>query len=111
MLTAKCIEGASANLQVNYFCRATSATWFCCRRADQHPAVGSSRESSVKVTNYAPRHRADTTLHPDHHTVAEESQRAHAALAGTGQVDHAYLQLTHNINMATALIYRRSWQC
>lgn len=110
MLTAKCNEGASANLQINYFCRATSGN------LSLSPSVisttlqwASSRQLSVKVTNYGLHATGPITLTIPTVTpwIKSLSGRTLASLA-PGKSTTLYLQLTHNINLETGKSYSSS---
>ncbi len=110
MLTAKCSEGASANLQVNYFCRATSGNLSLSPSSISTTLLwAGSRELSVKVTNYGLRATGPITLSIPTITpwLKSLSGRTLPSLA-PGKSTTLYLQLTHNINMATGNTYSTS---
>lgn len=110
MLTAKCNEGASANLQINYFCRATSGNLSLSPSSISTTLQwANSRQLSVKVTNYGLRATGPITLSIPTITpwLKSLSGRTLASLA-PGKSTTLYLQLTHNINMEVGKSYSSS---
>lgn len=110
MLTAKCSEGASANLQINYFCRATAGNLSLSPSSLSTTLQwGNSRQLSVKVTNYGLKATGPITLSIPTITpwLKSLSGRMLPSLA-PGKSTTLYLQLTHNVNMAAGTTYSSS---
>ncbi len=109
-LTAKCSEGASDLLTINYFCRATSGNLSLSPSSLTTTLLwGSSRQVSVKVTNYGLRATGPITLHIPALSpwLKSLSGRTLPSLA-PGKSTTLYLMLTHNVNMAAGNVYASS---
>lgn len=110
MITAKCRQGVSASLQINYFCRATTGNLSLSPQTISTTLLEeTSRQVSVKLTNYGMRATGQIALSiPAASTwLRSLSGRTLKSLA-PGESTVLYLQLTHNSRLVPNHSYASS---
>ena len=110
MLTAKCRQGVTASLQINYFCRATTGNLSLLPQTISTTLLEeSSRIVSVKVTNYGLHATGPITLSIPAATtwLKSLSGRTLKSLA-PGETTTLHLQMTHNSRLVPNHSYASS---
>lgn len=110
MITAKCSQGVSANVQINYFCHATTGNISLSPQSISTTLLEDSyRQLSVKVTNYGLRATGPISVSIPSATswLKSLSGRTLKSLA-PGQSTTLYLQLTHNKSLVSNHSYASS---
>ena len=110
MLTAKCQQGASASLNIKYFCRATTGNLSLSPQSISTTLLeGSSRQLSVKVTNYGLRSTGKISLSiPAASSWLKSLSGPALASLAPGASTTLYLQLTHNSRLIPNQSYTSS---
>lgn len=110
MLTAKCQQGASASLNIKYFCRATTGNLNLSPQSISTTLLeGSSRQLSVKVTNYGLRSTGKISLSiPAASSWLKSLSGPALASLAPGASTTLYLQLTHNSRLIPNQSYTSS---